>query len=186
MCKEELSHLGKYLIMLWIFLCSLLCDLHADQNTYLNKKIRGMESPTASFWMKRAKLDPHLQAGAWQRKNSLERGEKEKALNVTMAAIKIVKLSEFLVNLLLIEILYISNWLEKISLSYIDWNASMSWEVWILERVEGDLGRLVDNWEALALDPLPHGNAGNTLQQGASESTPGQEYEVKWGWAPRK
>ena len=65
-------------------------------------------------------------------------------------------------------------------------NASMIWEVWILERVEGDLGWLVDKWEALALDPLPHGDAGNTLQQSPSESTPGQENEVKWGWAPRK
>ena len=57
----------------------------------------------------------------------------------------------------------------------------MSLEVWILERVEGDLGWRADKWEALALDPLPHGNARNTLQQSASESTPGQEYEVKRG-----
>ena len=57
----------------------------------------------------------------------------------------------------------------------------MTRDVWILERIEGDLGWLVDNWKALALDPLPHGNAGDTLQQSASESTPGQEYEVKRG-----
>ena len=69
--------------------------------------------------------------------------------------------------------------MRNVGLSYIGWNASMSLEVWILERVEGDLGWLVDKWKALALDPLPHGDAGDTLQQGPSESTPGKECEVK-------
>ena len=45
-------------------------------------------------------------------------------------------------------------------------------KVWILERVEGDLRRLVDQGEELSLDPVPHSKARHSLKKGTPKSTP--------------